>query len=330
MDKFSKPVAEWTLPEPTDDWNQRQANTFSDQIAGWLKEVPGHYLQIVESLIVIIVLILIHIIAIRIVYKKIDDPVVQYKWKKKLGYLLSFFGFLIIGHIWFEGVGSLTTFVGLVSAGLAIALREPLVDIAGWVFLLWNKPFDVGDRIQIGDIKGDVIDIRLFKFSLLEIGNWVHADQSTGRIIHVPNHNIFRDAIANYTSEIDFIWNEIEVVVTFESDWKKAKQILQEIANEHLKDFVEDAEAQTRRAAEHYLIHYHHLTPIVYTEVVRDGIKLTVRHLTKPRHKRNTSQMIWEDILDRFNKAKDIDFAYQTTRVFQNKFEGKPNLRRGK
>jgi small-conductance mechanosensitive channel len=330
MNNFSEQVTEWTISEPTGDSNYRRINKPSEQIVDWLKEIPCHYLQIVESVIIIILLILVHTLAVRIVYRNIDDPAIQYKWKKNLGYMLSFFGFLVIGYIWFEGIGSLTTFVGLVSAGLAIALREPILDLAGWFFMLWHKPFDVGDRIQISDIKGDVIDIRLFKFSVLEIGNWVHADQSTGRIIHIPNHNIFRDAIANYTSDIDFIWNEIEVVVTFESDWKKAKQILQEIANQHLKDFVEDAEAQIRRASKHYPIYYQHITPIVYTELVGNGVKLTVRHLTKPRRQRSTSEILWEDILDRFYKEDNIDFAYQTNRTYQNQIEGKPHLRSGK
>ena len=80
---------------------------------------------------------------------------------------------------------------------------------------------------------GDVIDIRLFQFSINEIGNWVDADQSTGRIIHIPNGIVFTEPQANYTAGFQYIWNEIPVLVTFESDWKKAKQILTDIVNHH-------------------------------------------------------------------------------------------------
>ncbi|MEX2585313.1 MAG: mechanosensitive ion channel family protein, partial [Balneolaceae bacterium] len=193
--------------------------------------------------------------------------------------------------------------------------------------LLWKKPFEVGDRIQVADDRGDVIDIRLFKFSLLEIGNWVHADQSTGRVVHIPNRMIFAHSIANYTSQIEFIWNEIEVIVTFESDWRRAKTVLEEIAEELLGNLIQDAEQQVKRRSVSYLIHYQFLTPIVYSEVVGNGVRLTLRHLTHPRSRRSTNMLIWEEILTRFEKEQKIDYAYETVRIYRNPKEGKPGLR---
>lgn len=286
-----------------------------------------HYTNVIESVIIIFVLVTIRFIVLRIVKKQTDDDALQYKWRKNLAYVLTFLGFILIGRIWFQGMGSLATFLGLLSAGLAIALRDPVTDMAGWLFLIWRKPFRVGDRIQIGDNRGDVIDIRFFKFSILEIGNWVQADQSTGRVVHIPNHVVLRDSIANYTSDFDFIWNEIEVVVTFESDWRKAKEILAEVAASHLEDFVKDAEQQIRRAKQSYLIRYKNLTPIVYTEVVDIGVKHTIRHLSHARKRRGLNQMIWEDILNRFGEEPNIDFAYNTLRIYQNQIEGKPKLK---
>lgn len=307
--------------------NQNQIDTYSEQWHQWLEQMPAYYTNIIESVVIILFLLLVRFIILRIVNRRSDDPALLYKWRKNIAYGLSFIGFLMVGRIWFEGVGSLATFLGLLSAGIAIALRDPLVDIAGWLFLIWRKPFDVGDRIQIGENRGDVIDVRLFKFSMLEIGNWVHADQSTGRVIHIPNHQIFNNPIANYTSDIEFIWNEIEVLVTFESNWKKAKLILDEIANEHLEDFVKDADKQVRKASRSYLIRYNFLTPIVYSEVAGNGIRLTLRHLSDPRKRRKTSMIIWEDVLDRFDGEDDIDFAYDTLRIYQNPVEGKKGLK---
>ena len=96
-----------------------------------------------------------------------------------------------------EGLRSLGTFLGLLSAGLAIALKDVVASMAGWIFILWRRPFQLGDRIQIGDRAGDVVDLRLFQFTLLEIGNWVDADQSTGRSIHVPNGAVFTEPLFN-------------------------------------------------------------------------------------------------------------------------------------
>ncbi|MEX0771096.1 MAG: mechanosensitive ion channel family protein [Balneolaceae bacterium] len=303
------------------------ANQFGEQIARWLTNTPDFYGYLLETAVVILVLIAARYIILKIVHRNIQEPSQRYKWRKNLAYTLGFFGFILIGNIWFEGMGSLATFLGLLSAGLVIALRDPIVDIAGWIFILWRKPFDVGDRIQLDQNKGDVIDIRLFKFSILEIGNWVHADQSTGRVIHIPNHVIFSDSVANYTSDFDFIWNEIEIVVTFESNWQKAKRILEEISGSHLEEYVKDADQQIQKASRSYLIRYNFLTPIVYTEVVGHGIKLTIRHLSDPRKRRSTTQSIWEDVLTRFQKEEDVGFAYQTYRIYQNQIEGKPGLK---
>ena len=290
---------------------------FTERIQTFIQNSPGISYQLILSVIAILAIWLLRLIAIRIINRRKDDERLQYKWRKNLTYVSVFLGFIIVGNIWFEGLQSLATFLGLLSAGLAIALRDPVTDFAGWIFIIWRKPFDVGDRIQIGDVKGDVIDIRVFKFTVLEIGNWVHADQSTGRVVHVSNHNIFTDSLANYTSDFEFIWNELEVLVTFESDWQKAKEILQEIADKHLQDFVDRAQQQVRRAKKSYLIYYKYLTPIVYTDVKDSGVQLTVRHLSDPRRRRSISQKIWEDILKRFEEHDDIELAYPTMRIYK-------------
>lgn len=296
-------------------------------ITDLIEETPALYVNILESVAVIFVLALIHHVVIRIVRRRTSDDTRRYKWRKNLAYILSFLGFILIGRIWFQGMGSLATFLGLLSAGLAIALRDPVSDIAGWLYIIMRKPFNVGDRIEIGQNRGDVIDIRFFKFTVLEIGNWVQADQSTGRVIHIPNHEVFRTPIANYTSDFDFIWNEIPVIITFESNWKKAKSIIYEIVDDHLEDYVADAEQQVKRAKKSYLIQYKNLTPIVYTEVTDIGVKLTIRHLSHARKRRSLNEMIWEDILIRFAKEDDIAFAYKTLRIFHNPNEGKPGLK---
>ncbi len=104
--------------------------------------------------------------------------------------------------------------MGLFTAGLAIALKDPLTNLAGWLFIVFRKPFIVGDRIQIGPHAGDVVDIRPFQFTILEIRNWVDADQSTGRMIHLPNAKVFVEAQANYSLGFNYIWNEIVVRLT--------------------------------------------------------------------------------------------------------------------
>ena len=262
-----------------------------------------------------------------LVNKRVDDTVRRYIAVKTVNYLLGIAAALALLRIWLGGITGLAASIGIISAGVAIALHAPLTNFAGWIFLTVRRPFTVGDRIQIGDFAGDVIDLRLFAFSLVEIGNWVDADQSTGRILHVPNGRVFQETVANYTQGFNFIWDEVPVTVTFESDWRKAKEILTEISQRHAALTSEDAALQVRQAASKYMIRYEHLTPIVWTAVADIGVTLTLRFLTDPRRRRSAEAAIWEDILDAFAAKDDIDFAYPTQRFYDNAAEGKPGAR---
>ncbi len=285
---------------------------FSRSISEYLQSPSSLVWHILFTLIVIAVLWLFRLLVIRIINRNISDKRQKYNWRKNITYLTGLIGLLCLSAIWFEGLQSIGTFLGLFAAGLAIALRGPLTDLAAWIYIAIKKPFKIGDRIQIGDNKGDIIDLRIFKFTILEIGNWVQADQSTGRIIHMPNHKVFSEPVANYTGDFEFIWNEMHVLLTFESDWRMAKNKLQEIADKHLKDFINHAEKQVGKAAKSYLIHYKYLTPIVYTSVKESGIDLTIRHLCGPRKRRGIEQAIWEDALNLIEQSDRLDLAYPT------------------
>ena len=300
-------------------------------ISDWLQTSLGLSEQTLDrigtSLAAVLVLWLVRRITLAVVWRRIHDVRVRYRWQKTTAYVLVPVGILIVGRIWFEGFQSLATFLGLVSAGVAIALKDLLVNLAGWMFVLWRRPFEVGDRIQLGSHAGDVIDIRIFQFTLLEIGNWVDADQSTGRIIHIPNGMVITEVLANYTKGFQHIWNEIPVVLTFESNWRKAKDAMTAIAEEHAMHLTQTAEHQIRELSRRFMIFYATLTPIVYTSVIDNGVLLTLRYLCEPRKRRGTAEAIWEDILEAFAEFDDVDFAYPTTRFFDNRMEGKSDAR---
>lgn len=246
-----------------------------------------------------------------------------YRWKKNTAYALSFFLLIVPGVIWIEGVRYLSTYFGLLSAGIAIAMRDLITNFAGWLFIIWRKPFTVGDRIQIGDQSGDVIDVRIFQFSVMEIGNRVEHEQSTGRIIHIPNQFVFQKPQANYTLGFNYIWNEIPVLITFESDWQKAKKILTDITENHAVNLTAKAEKEIKESAKKFMIKLPILKPIVYTSTRESGILLTIRYLCEPRNRRGSAHVIWEEILTEFSHHTDIDFAYPTTRFYDNPTEGK-------
>ena len=216
--------------------------------------------------------------------------------------------------LWLNKIQSLGTFLGLFTAGLAIALKDVVSNFAAWVYLISQKPFKIGDRIQIESHEGDVIDIGVFKFTLLEIGNWVDQNQSTGRMIRIPNSDVFNKPLANYSKGFNYNWFEIPVIVTFESDWRKTKDLLQSIMMTYHSKYEDQIKKELRKAKKEYPINYTYITPNIYTSTLDQGICLTIRYLVSTRKTRESSHEIWEAILDLLDHNKDIELAYPTHR----------------
>ena len=271
--------------------------------------------RVLISVLVIIILFVLRRALLAVIGRRVEDPASRYRWAKSSAYTASLIGLAVVIQIWFVALRSLSTFLGLLSAGLAIALRDLVADFAGWLFILFRRPFDLGDRIQIGAHAGDVIDRRIFQFSIMEIGNWVGADQSTGRVIHIPNQRVFLEPLANYSAGFPYLWNELKVLVTLESDWKKAKTLFAQITKEITKDVVEEAQGPRKEEDQRFLIHYRTLTPTVYTSVEESGVLLTVRYLCRPRERRGTSEALWEEILQAVSRTEGIELAYPTQRL---------------
>jgi small-conductance mechanosensitive channel len=291
----------------------------NQDISNWIVEHWGLSLHVqtkfVYSLLAIITILVLRRITIRLFLQKKEDIKERYYYTNAIRYTYSAILIILLIGIWFTEFRSIGTFLGLVGAALTIALRDPIVNLAGWFFILARQPFKIGDRVQIGDQRGDIIDIRLFQFTINEIGNWVEADQSTGRIIHIPNAKVFTESQANYSQGFSHIWNEMNVTVTFESDWKLAKEILTKILEIHTADMTDSAREDIKEISKKYMILLGKLTPIVYTTIKDSGVCLYLRYLVDPKKRRSSEHLIWEDILNAFNKQDEISFAYPTQRI---------------
>lgn len=302
-----------------------------ETFVSWAAEHVGLPAKTLEHLIWTVFFLLFYFVLRLITFaaleRRISDVPKKYILTKTFSYIYGFALTFALLVVWFGNATGWVAYLGILSAGLAIALQDPVTNLAGWIFISVRKPFAVGDRIEISGHRGDVIDMRLFQFTLMEIGNWVDADQSTGRIIHIPNGWVFKHSTANYTAGFNFIWNELPITVTFESNWDKAKQVLIDVASKHSIVKSQEAQDQIRRAARKYMIYFQYLTPIVWTSVADNGVTLTVRYICEPRKRRSSQTAVWEDVLKAFAAADDIDFAYPTTRFYHNVTEGKPGAR---
>ena len=288
-----------------------------DTILGFFSNNDGQIVmrKLFETGIVIFLGCFILFSIVNLINKNIKNIKKRHVLRKYIVYSINIILFISVFFIWVQGFKSLSIFLGFAGAGVALALQEVILCIAGWILILIKKPFDVGDRIELNGIKGDVIDVRLFQLSLFEVGNWVKADQSTGRIVNIPNSFVFKHANYNYNRGFEFIWNEIPITITFESDWRKAKAIMLK----HARDLAHDHEAQFRQKIENmrkkYMVYYGKVTPIVYVDIHDSGINLTLRYLTETKTRRCTQDSLCSDILDDFAKESEVNLAYPTYRI---------------
>lgn len=295
----------------------------SDSVAGRLEGfpllLPGATVEtqakIVLSVLVIALLVLARRLLLYLVGRMVRSAVPRYRWARYSSYVITILAVVVLAQVWFSAIRSMGVFLGLLSAGLAIALKDLVASLAGWFFILWRKPFDLGDRVQVGAHAGDVVDIRLFSFTIMEVGNWTASDQATGRMIHLPNARVFTEPVANYTADFPFLWSDLPVLVTFESDWRRAKERLHTIVKEVAEDASQEAEGRLEESSRLFLVHHGGLLPAIYTSVEESGVLLTARYVTRPRERRATSQAIWERVLDAFQEEPAIAFAYPTQRL---------------
>jgi small-conductance mechanosensitive channel len=271
---------------------------------------------IVWTLFTLILILVLRRVARRLVATNVEDSDSAYRAHKIINYLATLVFLVTIAFIWIDAFDDLPTYLGLLSAGIAIALSDLLKNMAGWAFIMVRRPLELGDRIEIDGTKGDVVDIRLFRFSLMEVGGWVGADQSTGRLVHVPNGLVFTKELANYTEGFPYIWHEIPVLITFESDWKLAEELMLQVLRDQAPDIEGAAGTTIRATARRYSIRVGTLTPTVYLTVRDSGVQLTARFLVEVRTRRGREDRIWRAILEAFAEQPTIELAYPTVRTF--------------
>ena len=272
--------------------------------------------KLLASFLVIAALFIGRWLILRALPKRSDDMWSAYRASKVITYTATVLGLLSLAWIWIDAFDNLPTFLGLLSAGIAIAQSYVLKNLAGWFYKLSRRPFRLGDRNEVDGVKGDVIDVRLYRFSLMEIGTCVDADQTTGRLNHIPNGVLFTKTVANYTEGFEYIWYEIPVLITFESDRAEARELIERAVRETTPNVEMAAGSRIRETARDYHIKVGTLTPIVYLSVDDSGVMYTCRFLVGARQQRDIAQAVWEAILDRIDHAARVELAYPTVRTY--------------
>jgi len=246
-------------------------------------------------------------------------------WLSKIsGYAIWALAALLLFLIWTQFGSRLGFVAGLFSAGVAFALQSVLASIAGWIGILTGKTFRVGERVMMGGVRGDVIDLSPLKTTIMEIGSpgsaedsdvWVNARQYTGRVVTVTNKAFFDEPIYNYSQGFDYIWEEIAVPVTYTSDWETARRILLEETEAATRDFREASTAALAEMARRYLVPRSDVDPQTFVKLTDNWVELTVRLVIPTRSARKVKSVISEGVLRRYTQEENITIASATSEI---------------
>ena len=232
----------------------------------------------------------------------------EYVVNQSLRVIVNIIEVICLLLIFSEYIKSLMTLISVVSAAMTIALREVILNFFSGIYIKAKRPFKVEDRIQIDNIKGDVMNISMLSFEILEVSTKEDNGQSTGIIVTFPNSIIFSTPIKNINKGFKYIWNELVVKVEMNCDLAKNKQEIYKIVNnlETIKSIPRKMKSQIAEANTNNRIYFNKYDPMIYTKIVDNHVELTVRYLMHPKKARYVESVIWNKIYLAY-KDKKID-----------------------
>ena len=261
----------------------------------------------VGKIIVSIIGVLIIAVIIRFLHRSlaryIGHPDTRYRVRKLITFVGYLAGILFITIVFSDQLGHLTVAFGVAGAGVAFALQEVIASVAGWVAISLGHFYQIGDRVQVGGIMGDVIDIGVLRTTLMECGQWVNSDLYNGRIVRIANSFVFKEPVFNYSAHFPFLWDEIAVPVKYGSDCRLAKDILQRVADEVVGDYAIQARAAWKGVVERYLIEDERVEPIVTVVANDNWMEFTVRYVVDYKRRRITKDQLFTRILEELDKT---------------------------
>ena len=264
------------------------------------------YLYLILSTFIVIILFLgFRKIGKIIINKKISGRK-EYIISQSYIFVLNVLEVLVLLFIWDDYIKSLMTLISVISAAMTIALREIIMNFFCGLYIKVKKPFKVEDRIQIDDLKGDVMSISALDFEVLEVSTKEENGQSTGIVVTFPNSVVFSKAIKNINKGFKYVWNELTVKVKMDSDLPNNKKELYKIVNglEVVKNIPKKMKEQVDITNATNRVYFNNYDPIIYTKLVDGHIELTIRYLMHPKKSRYVESVIWNKIYNSYKDGK--------------------------
>jgi small-conductance mechanosensitive channel len=232
------------------------------------------------------------------------------------GYVLALVAITVIFK---DRLGGLTVAIGVAGAGIAFALQEVIGSVAGWIAISFGGFYAPGDRVQLGGIKGDVIDIGILRTTLMELGEWVNSDLYSGRIVRIANSFVFKAPVFNYSGDFPFLWDELRIPVQYGGDHRLARRILEEIGTEIASEqFTATVRSAWRQMLQKYLLENAGVEPQVTLVLTDNWMEFTLRYVVDVKTRRSTKDHLYQRILEAFEAAGDrVQIASTTVHLVQ-------------
>lgn len=273
-------------------------------------------IKLLISVIGIIVIVLLIRVIETIARRSINDKNTRYRSRK----VISFFGYvaaiLFIMTVFGNRLGGLHIVLGMAGAGIAFSLQEVIASIAGWFAISFANFFKTGDRVQLGGIKGDVIDIGILRTTIMEIGEWVNGDQYNGRVVRVANSFVFKEPVYNYSGDFPFLWDEIAIPIRYKSDDKAVRELLLNVAQEVIGEFTLIAEQSWNEMVRKYLIEDAQVTPMITMTADENWLTYSLRYVVDFKKRRSTKDRLFSRIIEEIAQSGDnVSIASTSTEI---------------
>jgi small-conductance mechanosensitive channel len=260
-------------------------------------------IQLIIAVAGVVVIRLLAALLTRWAGRFVKDSQARYRIRKVSALISYLVIILFLAVVFRERLGGLAIALGVAGVGIAFALQEVITSIAGWAAINFANFYKTGDRIQLGGIKGDVIDIGILRTTLMELGEWVKSDLYTGRIVRIANSFVFKEPVFNYSIDFPFLWDEITVPVTYASEHRLAREILEKIIHTVIEEYSAYAKQAWKDIVKKYMVEEAMIDPVVTLVCTDNWIEFTVRYITDFKLRRSTKNRLFSLILDEFEKT---------------------------
>jgi len=261
------------------------------------------YLKIIVGLVGMALILGLTQLIRRTLTKTIENPDLRYRMRKMIAFLGYMFAALYLAGVFSEQLHSIAIALGVASAGIAFALQEVIVSIAGWLAITFGRFYNIGDRVQLSGTVGDVIDISVFATTLMEVGEWVKADQYSGRVVRIANSFVFTEPVYNFSADFPYLWDEIVLPVKYGSDIQLTRTLLEQAAEQVVGAYLEPAKAHWKNIYHKYRLEHENIEPVVTLIANDNWLEFTLRYIVDYKKRRGAKDQLFEYIVNRIDQT---------------------------